>query len=66
MPYKMSELVQEKGDRMSDLMRAFLSAAVAGAFLAWLSWIGRRSKPIALNGQVGMIRPERWSAGALG
>lgn len=47
---------------MSDAFRPFLIAALTAVIVAGLSWVLGRSKPKALSGQRGTIRPERWSA----
>lgn len=47
---------------MLDSLRPFLIAALPALIIAALSWLLGRSKPKALSGQRGTIRPERWSA----
>jgi hypothetical protein len=43
-------------------MRFVLIGALTTVIVAGLSWLMRRSRPLALSGQRGTIRPERWSA----
>jgi len=45
-----------------DSLRPFLIAGLTAVIVAGLSWVLGRSKPKALSGQRGTIRPERWSA----
>jgi hypothetical protein len=47
---------------MMDSLRPFLIVPLTAVIFAGLSWVLARSKPKALSGQRGTIRPERWSA----